>query len=63
MNPAEFIRQVKSEAKKINWITKKELSTSTFMVVICVIVASFFFVFVDWLSYFGIKFIFSFGGV
>lgn len=63
MSPAEFIRQVKSEARRVSWLGKKEISSTTLMVIVFVIVASIFFIIVDWISYQGIKLIFSFGGV
>ena len=63
MSPAEFIRQVKSEARRVSWLGKKEISSTTLMVIVFVIIASIFFIIVDWISYQGIKLIFSLGGV
>ena len=46
-NPVEFAREVREEARKITWPTRKELTVSTTMVFIFVIVASLFFLGVD----------------
>ena len=43
-NPVEFAREVREEARKITWPTRKELTVSTTMVFIFVIIASLFFV-------------------
>ncbi len=46
-NPVEFAREVREEARKITWPTRKELTISTTMVFVFVIAASLFFVGVD----------------
>ncbi len=46
-NPVEFAREVREEARKITWPTRKELTVSTTMVFIFVIIASLFFLGVD----------------
>jgi preprotein translocase subunit SecE len=46
-NPLEFLREVRSEANKVTWPTRKELTVSTIMVMIMVVVASLFFLGVD----------------
>jgi preprotein translocase subunit SecE len=46
-NPLEFLREVRSEANKVTWPTRKELTISTVMVMIMVVVASLFFLAVD----------------
>ncbi|MFA7276809.1 MAG: preprotein translocase subunit SecE [Pseudobdellovibrionaceae bacterium] len=40
--PMEFLRQVRSEAKKVTWPTKKETIQSTIAVFIMVVLASVF---------------------
>jgi len=47
-NPFEFIQQVRSEASKVTWPTRRETLITTGLVVLMVIVASFFFLAVDW---------------
>lgn len=49
MNPAKFIREVRQEASKITWPTRKETWISTMMVLGMAAIAAVFFVFVDWL--------------
>ena len=46
-NPFEFIQQVREEAAKITWPTRKETVVSTIMVMIMVAMASVFFLVVD----------------
>ena len=46
-NPVEFLQEVRDEARKITWPSRRELTVSTIMVFIMVIVASLFFLGVD----------------
>jgi preprotein translocase subunit SecE len=46
-SPVEFIQEVRDEAKKVVWPTRKELVVSTVMVLIMVALASVFFLGVD----------------
>ena len=48
LNPAKFIREVRQELDKVTWPTRKETMVSTMMVLALVVVASTFFVVVDW---------------
>lgn len=48
MNPAKFVREVQSEASKVTWPARKELTVTTIMVFIMVILAAMFFFVVDW---------------
>lgn len=47
MNPAKFVREVRQEASKVTWPTRKETTVSTGMVLAFVAVAAFFFILVD----------------
>jgi preprotein translocase subunit SecE len=47
-NPFEFIQQVRSEASKVTWPTRRETLITTGLVVLMVLVASMFFLAVDW---------------
>lgn len=47
MNPAKFVREVRSEAAKITWPSRKETMVSTAMVLVMVAIASVFFITVD----------------
>ena len=53
--PAEFVRQVKQEALKVSWPSRKETGISTMMVLVLVVIAAIFFLFVDWLISTGIQ--------
>ena len=46
-NPVEFAQQVREEARKIAWPSRKEVMISTVMVMIMVTMASIFFLLVD----------------
>lgn len=47
VNPAQFLSQVRAEAAKINWPTRREVVTTTIMVFIMATLASIFFFLVD----------------
>jgi preprotein translocase subunit SecE len=47
INPAQFIAQVRSEAAKVVWPTRKEAGLTTIMVFIMALMAAIFFFFVD----------------
>ena len=42
-SPVEFVQQVREEARKISWPSRKEVMISTFMVMIMETMASIFF--------------------
>ena len=46
-SPGEFFRQVRSEASKVHWPTRKETVTTAIMVVIMVLILATFFFGVD----------------
>jgi preprotein translocase subunit SecE len=48
VNPFQFLQEVRSEATKITWPTRRETLTTTGLVMLMVIFASLFFVLVDW---------------
>lgn len=48
-SPVEFVREVREEASKISWPSRKEVMISTVMVVIMVSAASVFFLLVDFI--------------
>ena len=60
-SPAQFIQEVRQEASKVTWPTRKETSISTAMVFLFVILASIFFFIVDQLLSLGVKTIFGMG--
>ena len=46
-NPAQFLREVRAEARKVTWTSRKETLITTVMVGIMVILAALFFLAVD----------------
>ena len=50
ISPVEFGRQVNAERKKVTWPTRKETWITTAMVFVMVVLASIFFLAVDWSS-------------
>ncbi len=46
-NPFEFLQQVRAEASKVTWPTRRETLITTALVIVMVILASIFFVSVD----------------
>ena len=48
LNPAKFLREVRSEMDKVTWPSRKETTVSVIMVLSLVTIASIFFVLVDW---------------
>ncbi len=61
-SPGEFIRQVRQEASKVTWPTRKETMTTTGMVFVMVVLVALFFLVVDQLIQLGIKGLFGLGG-
>ena len=57
INPAQFIAQVRSEAAKVVWPTRKEAMITTMMVLIMALLAAIFFFLVDLILKFGIDII------
>ncbi len=55
INPALFIAQVRSEAAKVVWPTRKEAGITTVMVFIMALLAAIFFFFIDLILKFGIE--------
>ena len=53
-SPVEFVQQVREEARKITWPSRKEVMISTIMVMIMVAMASVFFFVVDSILKWGI---------
>ena len=54
LNPAKFIREVRSEVGRVSWPTRKETLVSTLMVLILASVAAIFFLLVDGIFSWGI---------
>ena len=59
--PAQFVKEVRQEAAKVTWPSRKESGISTAMVFVMVIIAAMFFFLVDQLMAFGVKLILGVG--
>ena len=62
INPAQYVREVIGEVKKVTWPTRKETVVTTIMVFIMVVLAAIFFFVVDLLLSTGVKYILGLGG-
>ncbi|MBY8975071.1 preprotein translocase subunit SecE [Rhodobacteraceae bacterium NNCM2] len=58
-NPAEFIAQVRAEASKVVWPTRKEAGLTTVMVFLLALLVAIFFFFVDQILRFGVEILLS----
>ena len=54
-SPAQFVQQVRTEAAKVTWPTRKETMLSTLMVLLMVAFAAVFFFLVDQLMSLGVR--------
>jgi preprotein translocase subunit SecE len=61
-SPAQFIREVRQEANKVTWPTRKETGITTAMVFIMVVLAALFFFLVDTIVAKAIQLILGLGG-
>ena len=60
-NPLEFLQQVRNEAAKVTWPTRKETMVTTAMVFVMVIIAALFFLAADQIIRFGVGLILGVG--
>lgn len=60
INPAQFVAQVRSEAAKVVWPTRKEAGLTTVMVCIMAVLVAILFFIVDQLFAWGIDVVLSF---
>ena len=61
-NPFEFLQQVRSEATKVTWPTRKETTITTAMVFVMAVLASLFFLVVDQVVGFAVRTVLGIGG-
>lgn len=57
----QFFREVRQEAAKVTWPTRKETMISTGMVLVMVVLAALFFLIVDEVIAIGVRFLLGFG--
>jgi preprotein translocase subunit SecE len=62
MNPGQFVREVRQEASKVTWPSRKETGVTTAMVFVMVFIAAIFLFIVDWIMSLGIQAILGIGG-
>ncbi|WP_340117058.1 preprotein translocase subunit SecE [Pelagibius sp. 7325] len=62
INPAQYVREVIGEVKKVTFPTRKETTVTTIMVFIMVTLAAIFFLVVDLILSWGVKLILGLGG-
>ena len=62
INPAQYVREVMGEVKKVTWPTRKETTVTTIMVFVMVAFAAIFFLLVDLVLSQGVKYILGLGG-
>jgi preprotein translocase subunit SecE len=60
-NPFNFLQEVRAEASKVTWPTRRETLITTGLVALMVFMAALFFVSVDQVIRLAIQFILSFG--
>ena len=56
-SPSKFVREVRSEAKKVSWPTRRETAITTVMVFIMVTLAAVFFFLADQILSWGVSFL------
>lgn len=61
-NPFEFLQEVRAEAKKVTWPSRKETMITTGMVLLMAFVASLFFLLTDQVIAVVLRFILGFRG-
>jgi preprotein translocase subunit SecE len=62
VNPAKFVREVRTEASRITWPTRKETLVTTGLVLAMAVLAAIFFFAVDQLVGMGVRALFGIGG-
>jgi len=60
-SPIQFIQEVRQEAAKVTWPSRKESGISTGMVFVMVILAAIFFFLVDQILALGVQVVFGLG--
>jgi preprotein translocase subunit SecE len=61
-SPSQFARQVRQEAAKVTWPTRKETGVTTAMVFVVVILFAVFFLIVDQIVSFAVRTVLGLGG-
>ena len=62
VSPAQFVRQVRQEASRISWASRRETGTATLTVFVMVAIAAVFFLLVDMVLSNVVQFVLGLGG-
>jgi preprotein translocase subunit SecE len=62
ISPFKFMQEVRAEAQKVTWPTRRETAVTTAMVFVMVAVASVFFLVADQIMRFVVTFVLGIGG-
>jgi len=57
ISPFKFLQEVRAEARKVTWPTRKETTVTTMMVFVMVFIASIFFLLADQIMRLGVSFL------
>ena len=57
IDPFKFLQEVRAEAQKVTWPTRKETTVTTMMVFVMVAVAAIFFLLADQIMRLGVSFL------
>ncbi len=57
--PAKFVRDVRAEAAKVTWPSRRETGMTTLMVVVMAVLTAVFFLGVDYVIGFGVRALFA----
>lgn len=61
VSPFKFLQEVRAEAQKVTWPTRKETGITTVMVFIMVLITSIFFLIADQIMRVGVSFVLGLG--
>jgi preprotein translocase subunit SecE len=62
ISPFKFLQEVRAEAQKVTWPTRRETAVTTAMVFVMVAIASVFFFFADMIMRFVVTLVLGIGG-
>ena len=62
ISPFKFLQEVRAEAQKVTWPTRKETTITTIMVFVMVFIASIFFLVADQIMRFVVTLVLGIGG-
>jgi preprotein translocase subunit SecE len=61
-SPFKFLQEVRAEAQKVTWPTRKETTVTTIMVFVMVVIASIFFLLADQVMRLAVSFLLGING-